>query len=165
MIPPLHNKWTIMFYALLGPILTIPIAMLFTYSYQSTPSIWYCILIINLLIGILAIVILLIFHNARYFYFIRIFWSLCIALPFMYTTLIIMKFNFPDTYLQIFGLILLMIIVEWFLSFFHQKIRLSKALELGIPNNAINIDEGTVNLQTMFLFPQKMGINRGLKEF
>ena len=133
MILPLHNKWTIIFYALFGPILTIPFAQLFTYSYQSNLSIWYGILSINLFIGISETAALLIIKNARFYYFIRVFSSLSIALPCLYATLIIMKSNFPITYLQIFISLFFIMTVEWFLSYYYQKIRLAKALEKKYP--------------------------------
>jgi hypothetical protein len=151
MIFPLFNKWTIIFTPFL-PVLIIPFSLLFTYTYHSTPGIWYGLLLINIMIGISEVCTLLILKNARYYYFIRAISALSIATPIMYTTFIIMKSNFPESYLQIFSTIIFLMIIEWFLSYHYQKMRLAKALEQKIPNNAIDVDEGTVNLQTRFLF-------------
>ena len=151
MILSFYNRWTIIFTPFL-PILIIPFSLLFTYTYYSTPGIWYGLLIINIMIGISEVCILLKLKSARYYYFIRTISALAIAIPILYTTMIILKSNFTDTYLQILSTLFLMMIVEWFLSYYNQKIRLAKALELKIPNNAIDVDDGVVNLQTMFLF-------------
>jgi hypothetical protein len=154
MILSFFNKWAIIFRAF-GPVFIIPFSLLFTYSYHSKPGIWYGLLIINILIGLSEAVALLILKNARNYYFIRIFSTLATAIPILYTTLIIMNSNYPNSYFPIFCTFLLIMIIEWFLSFDFQKIRLSKALEQKIPNNAINVDEGVVNLQTTFLFSRK----------
>jgi hypothetical protein len=151
MILPLHNKWTIIF-TLFGPVFVIPVCLLFTYTYHSNPSIWYGLLIINILIGVSEGVALLILKNARYYYFNRFISTLAIAFPLLYTTFIILKPNFPESYLQIFSTIIFMMIIEWFLSYHYQKMRLVKALDQKIPNNAIDVNAGVINLQTMFLF-------------
>jgi len=150
----LHNKWTIIFTPFQS-VLIIPVSLLLSYPYQSTPIIWYGLLIINLIIGVSQEVALLALKSARYYYFIGMILALAITFPMLYTTLIIMKSNFPDSYLIILSTLIFMMIVEWFLSYFYQKIKLGKALDQKIPNNAINIDEGTINLQTMFLFSKK----------
>jgi hypothetical protein len=164
MILSFYNKWTIIFTPFL-PILIIPFSLLFTYPYYSTPGIWYGLLIINLIIGISEVCTLLILKNARNYYFIRTISALAIAIPIIYTTLIILKSNFTDTYLQILSTLFLMMIVEWLLSYYYQKTRLVKALEQKIPNNAIDIDERVVNLQTMFLFSTKDEDNSRTKKF
>jgi hypothetical protein len=154
MIFSLHNKWTIIFTPFQS-VLIIPVSLLLSYPYQSTPIIWYGLLIINLIIGVSQEISLLVLKSARVYYITGMVLALTITIPLLYTTLIIIKSNFPDAYLLILSTLLLLMIIEWFLSYFYQKIKLDKALEQKIPNNAINIDEGTLNLQTWFLFSRK----------
>jgi len=151
MILPLYNKLTIIIITFIGPIIAVPLALLFTYwSFTSTKTIWILLLILNIVIGIIGLLALLILRSARFFFSTRIFFSLGFAVPLIYAVNLLMRTYFPNSFYQIFASLLIILIIEWCVSFYYEKIRLSRVLRKGAPNSMVDVDSGVVDLQKPF---------------
>jgi hypothetical protein len=148
MILPLYKKGTIIFTTSIGPLFTIPFALLFTYSsFASTKSIWLLLLIINIGIGILGVFALLISRKARFFLTMRIFYALGLAAPLVYAVYLLLRENFLINIDQIVVCILFVLLIEWFISYYFEKIRLMKKLRKNMPTEMIDVSSGVVDLQ------------------
>jgi hypothetical protein len=167
MILPLYNKWTIIINTFIGPLLTIPIALLFTYSsFTSTNTLWFFLLIVNIAIGISGLIALLVSRNAKFFFSIRILIYLGTAMPLAYAVNLLLRSYFPNTFFQIYASLIIILLVEWLISFYYEKIKLLKVLRKKMPNKMFDVASGVVDLQKPFVVAKrdtdKSGIERML---
>jgi hypothetical protein len=148
MVLNLYNKWTIIITTLIGPILLIPFALLFTYwSFTSTKTVWVLLFIANIIIGITGLIALLILRNARFFFLIRILYSLGLAAPLIYAVNLLLREYFPIYVNQLFASLIFVLLIEWFISYYFEKNRLMKKLEKNLSTEMIDVSSGVVDLQ------------------
>jgi hypothetical protein len=101
------------------------------------------------------IISMIVLRNARLFYATGSFLMLGCAAPMIYGAYIILVTEFKNIYQQILIILLIMLIIEWIISYSYQKTRLQKAIEQMNPNNAIDIEKGSLDLQQALIFSSK----------
>jgi hypothetical protein len=72
--------------------------------------------------------------------------ALCTVASSIYALLIIINTDYHNSPF-FFATILTFFVIEWFLAYYYERIKIRRLIKLGIPDNAINIEEGYLDLQ------------------
>jgi hypothetical protein len=147
-----NKRWYLVTTTIFGPIFCVALARLVTYGYSSNINIWMILFFINLVLSLWVVTMILVVRNARNYFQIRALWVLGYAVPMVYAIFIITQRNFPIEYKQILAILLMIMMMEWPISYYYQKIRLQKTIEKKLPDNAIDIENGIINLQKPFIY-------------
>jgi hypothetical protein len=142
----------IIFGNFLAPFFFIGIARLITLNYSMKKEVWFSLILIVLLVDVWMLVEMIILRNAGKYFFSRSVIDLGMSAAMIYGTFIVLETEMVKNFQQILMLLMILVIFEWLISYSFQKIRLRKVLDKRIPNNAIDDESKSLDLQKQFLY-------------
>lgn len=141
-----YKKWFLILGNLFLPLIMSGMMAFFTFLYPYELNNWLFIFSMNLILGVLTFCSMIILRSARIY---KIVFSIAIIgmlISTIYAIKIIIETDF-DNSVFIKSIIALFIIIEWLFSYFYGKLRIRRVSTLKIPNNALDVDEGFLDLQ------------------
>ncbi len=150
----LHKKWVMIIGNLIAPLLSVSFVYFITNFFRSSKEVWQFLFLMNFIFGTWVVYAMVVAKNAEMFYVVRAVGLLCIVSAIVYGTSVVITVNSNIIKKEVFIGYLLIVVVEWWISFFYQQMRLQKALE-DEPDHALDTKSGILDLQKDFVYSSK----------
>ena len=150
----LHKKWVMIIGNLIAPLLIVSFPYFITDIFPSNKEVWRILFLMSSAFGILVVYAMIVSKNAEMFYIVRAVFLFFIVLSMLYGTSVVITAISNIIKKEVFIGLILIVVVEWCVSFFYQQKRLHKTLA-NEPNHALDTKSGVLDLQKDFVISSK----------